>query len=93
MDTARRSLASSGVLARQNSGMFQLIRAPTVTGHWTLALVSPARAATSHSAGTRMSSAYQYHPDWFARSGSNVVLAKMPWVVGHTPVTSVVWLG
>ena len=81
------------MFARQNSGMFQSALSPTVTGHWMLAVTRPARAATSQSVGTRMSSAYQYQPDWLTRSGSNAVLARMPWVLGHTPVTSVVWLG
>ncbi len=93
MDTARRSLASSGVPARQSSGMFQVTRAPTLAGHCTLAVLSPARAAASQRVATRMSSLYQYQPPWFSRSGSKVVLAKMPWAAGATPVISVVWLG
>ena len=51
---------SSGVLARQYSGMFHVTRAPTLAGQCTLAVVHPARAAASHRVGTRMSSAYQY---------------------------------
>ncbi len=73
--------------------MFQVTRAPTLTGHCTLAVLSPARAAASQRVATRMSSLYQYQPPWFSRSGSNVVLAKIPWVAGETPVISVVWLG
>jgi hypothetical protein len=92
VETARNSLASSGLPARQNSGMFQVTRAPTLTGHCTLAVLSPARAAASQRVATRMSSLYQYQPPWFWPSGSNVVLAKMPWVAGDTPVISVVWL-
>ena len=42
--------------------MFQVICAPTVTGHWTLAVLRPAFAAASHNVGTRISSAYQYQP-------------------------------
>ena len=75
VDTARRSLASSAVPARQNSGMFQATRAPTLTGHCTLAALRPASRAASHSVGTRMSSAYQYQPSLFSRSGSNTTLA------------------
>ena len=61
MDIARISLASSGAFARQISGMFQVTRAPTLTGHWMLAVVIPACPATSQ-VGTRMSSVYQYQP-------------------------------
>lgn len=93
METARSSFASSGVPARQNSGMFQVTRAPTLAGHCTLAVLSPARAAASQSVATRMSSLYQYQLSWFARRGSNVVLARIPWLAGDTPVISVVWLG
>ena len=93
MDTARISLASSGAFARQISGMFQVTRAPTLTGHWMLAVVIPACRAASQRVGTRMSSVYQYQPPWFSRRGSKVVLARMPCTAGHTPVMSVVWLG
>src|SRR5438045_8153224 len=73
--------------------MFQSTRAPTLTGHCTLAVFQPARAATSHSVGVLMSSAYQYQARSLARSGSNTVLARMPCRAGQTPVSSVVWLG
>ena len=73
--------------------MFQVTRAPTVAGHWTLAVVQPARAAASQSVGTRISSAYQYQPLWFSRRGSKVRLPKIPCLAGETPVTRVVWLG
>src|SRR5678810_952999 len=69
-----RSFASSGVPARQNSGMFQVTRAPTLTGHCTLAVLNPARDAASQSVGTRMSSAYQYQPLWFSLRGSKTCL-------------------
>ena len=70
--------------------MFQSTRAPTLTGHSTLAVFQPAPAAASHSVGTRMSSAYQYQALSPVRSGSKSVLAKMPCFAGHTPVSSVV---
>ena len=60
VDTWRRSWASPLPPVCQNSGMFQSTRAPTLTGHETLAVFQPARAAASHSVGTRISSAYQY---------------------------------
>src|SRR5262249_2619540 len=91
--TARNSLASSALFARQYSGMFHVTRAPTLTGHWILAVVQPAAAPASHSVGTRMSSAYQYQALWPVRSGSKIVLLRMPCLAGHTPVISVVWLG
>ena len=53
----------------------------------------PSRRNASQRVGTRMSSAYQYQPLWFSRSGSNATLARMPCRAGHTPVMSVVWLG
>ena len=93
MDTARRSLASSVALPRQYSGMFHVTRAPTLAGHWILAVVQPARAAESQSVGARMSSAYQYQLAGPVRSGSKTVLERMPCLAGHTPVMSVVWLG
>src|SRR5215470_9279788 len=73
--------------------MFHVTRAPTLTGHWILAVVQPAAAAASQSVGERMSSAYQYQAVWPVRSGSKIVLARMPCFAGHTPVMSVVWLG
>ena len=87
------SLASPGPPKCQNSGMFQSTRAPTLTGQVTLAVFQPALAAASHSVGTLMSSAYQNQLRSPARVGSNTVFAWMPWVAGHTPVSSVVWLG
>src|SRR5262249_27266923 len=73
--------------------MFQVTRAPTLAGHWMLAVVIPASRAASQSVGTLMSSAYQYQPPWFFPSGSNMVLPRMPCLAGDTPVIKVVWLG
>jgi len=69
------------------------MRAPAVAGHSTLAVTMPASAATSQSVATAMSSAYQNQPSRFRASGSNGVLATIPWRAGETPVTIVVWLG
>ena len=67
--------------------------APTVTGHVALATSMPALRATSHSAGTRRSDAYQYQPPSFFSNGSNTTLFTMPWRAGVTPVTRVACAG
>lgn len=94
MASAASSFASSGVPVRQICGRFSSIPgAPTVTGQWMLAVLSPAACAACHNVGTRMSFAYQYQPCWFFACGSNVRLFDTPCSAGDTPVTSVVWLG
>src|SRR5262249_61217268 len=72
--------------------MFQVRRAPTVTGQSRDDVTNPAFAAASQRVSTWMSSAYQYQPSRFLPRGSNVLLATMPWRAGETPVTIVVWL-
>src|SRR6266540_6162946 len=67
--------------------------AATLTGQLIEPTLSPASAAAFHSVGTRISSAYQFHPLRFRPSGSNEILFSIPCFTGHTPVTIVVWLG
>src|SRR5262245_22026049 len=73
--------------------MLWVIFAPTVVGQSMLDVTTFASAATSHSVGTRMSSAYQYQPPRFLESGSNGVLVRMPCFAGETPVTIVACAG
>src|SRR5262249_56974209 len=81
------------VFPRQSPGLSPVPRAPPLPAHWMLAVAQPADAATSQSVDARMSSEYQYQAVWPMRSGSKIVLARMPCFAGHTPVMSVVWLG
>src|SRR4051812_23701271 len=81
---ARKSFRSSfPVIARQYSGIKNLMPgAPTLTGHATLPTTYPAVAPASHSVGDWISSAYQYQPPRFVRSGSKVMFKAIPCLDG-----------